>query len=128
MKIVLAAAASLLALAACDGIAPAPPKAPEVDYRPEEAGTVDHALCLLGFTAIPLREARGTGHHLVAAAVNGREGVFILDTGANLSVIDADHAARFGLASVRGRPGGAPASAAPRPPGRCRSTASPSEP
>jgi hypothetical protein len=106
MKIVLAASL-LLTLSACDMIAPPPPQAAKVDYRPEEAGTVDHALCLLGFTAIPLREARGTGHHLVTAAVNGREGVFILDTGANLSVIDVDHVAHFGLAAARGRPGGA---------------------
>jgi hypothetical protein len=106
MKIVLAAALPL-ALAGCDMIAPPPPQAAKVDYRPEEAGTVDHALCLLGFTAIPLREARGTGHHLVTASVNGKEGVFILDTGANLSVIDSDHVAHFGLAQARGRPGGA---------------------
>ncbi|HEX9963421.1 MAG TPA: retropepsin-like aspartic protease [Allosphingosinicella sp.] len=106
MKIVLAAA-SALALGACDMVAPPVPQAPEVEYRPEEAGTVDHALCLLGFTAIPLRESRGTGHHLVAAAVNGKEGVFVLDTGANLSVIDVDHAALFGLGAARGRPGGA---------------------
>ncbi|HEX8481313.1 MAG TPA: retropepsin-like aspartic protease [Allosphingosinicella sp.] len=106
MKVVLAAA-SMLALSACDMIAPPPPEAAKVDYRPGEAGTVDHALCLLGFTAIPLREARGTGHHLVTAAVNGRDGVFILDTGANLSVIDSDHVAHFGLGSARGRRGGA---------------------
>jgi hypothetical protein len=106
MKIVLAAAL-LLALPACDMIAPAPKETAKVDYRPGEAGTVDHALCLLGFTAIPLREARSTGHHLVTTAVNGKEGVFILDTGANLSVIDSDHVAHFGLASVRGRAGGA---------------------
>jgi predicted aspartyl protease len=106
MKIVLAAVASL-ALAACDGVAPPAPEAPKVEYRPEQAGTVDHALCLLGFTAIPLREARSTGHHLVTAAVNGKEGVFVLDTGANLSVIDVDHAAYFGLAAATGRRGGA---------------------
>lgn len=106
MKIVLAAALPF-ALAACDRIAPPPPEAAKVDYRPQEAGTVDHALCLLGFTAIPLREARSTGHHLVTASVNGKEGVFVLDTGANLSVIDVDHAAHFGLAAARGRPGGA---------------------
>ncbi|HEX8379355.1 MAG TPA: retropepsin-like aspartic protease [Allosphingosinicella sp.] len=106
MKIV-PAAILLLALAACDVIAPPPREAAKVDYRPQEAGTVDHALCLLGFTAIPLREARGTGHHLVTTAVNGKEGVFILDTGANLSVIDSDHVAHFGLASARGRRGGA---------------------
>jgi Aspartyl protease len=106
MKIVLAAAATL-ALPACDSVAPRAAEAPKVDYRPEEVGTVDHALCLLGFTAVRLGEARSTGHHLVRAAVNGKEGVFVLDTGANLSVIDVDHAAFFGLAAARGRPGGA---------------------
>ncbi|HLL29614.1 MAG TPA: retropepsin-like aspartic protease [Allosphingosinicella sp.] len=106
MKIVLAAAATL-ALCACDMVAPPAPEAPKVEYRPGEAGTVDHALCLLGFTAIPLREARSTGHHLVTAAVNGKEGVFVLDTGANLSVIDVDHAAHFGLGRAGGRRGGA---------------------
>jgi hypothetical protein len=106
MKIVLAALLAL-ALSACDMIAPRPTAAAKVDYRPQEAGTVDHALCLLGFTAIPLREARGTGHHLVTTAVNGKDGVFILDTGANLSVIDSDHVAHFGLGAERGRPGGA---------------------
>jgi hypothetical protein len=100
MKLVLAAALPI-ALAGCE--APLG-KAPEPDYRPEEAGTVDHALCLLGFTAIPLRETRTTGHHLVSAKVNGREGVFVLDTGANVSVIDSDHAGRFGIgrATTRG--------------------------
>ncbi|HEX8224362.1 MAG TPA: retropepsin-like aspartic protease [Allosphingosinicella sp.] len=106
MKIVLAATA-FLALPACDMIAPPAPEAAKVDYRPEEAGTVDHALCLLGFTAIPLKEARTTGHHLVTATVNGKEGVFVLDTGANLSVIDVDHAARFGVAGAGGVRGGA---------------------
>jgi predicted aspartyl protease len=93
MKIVLAA--TLIALAAaCD--APLQ-EAAAPDYRPEKAGTLDHALCLLGFTAIPLRSGRTTGHHLVTASVNGREGVFVLDTGANVSVIDSDHAGHFGL-------------------------------
>ena len=93
MKIVLAAAL-FAAAAGCD--APISETAAPA-YRPEEAGTVDHALCLLGFTAIPLRSARTTGHHLVSASINGREGVFVLDTGANVSVIDSDHAGRFGL-------------------------------
>ena len=106
MKIVLAAAATL-ALGACDMVVPPAQEAKTVEYRPEEAGTVDHALCLLGFTAITLGEARSTGHHLVKAAVNGKEGVFVLDTGANLSVIDVDHAAHFGVGAARGRPGGA---------------------
>lgn len=94
----------LAAVAGCDAV---PPAEPSPQYRPEEAGTVDHALCLLGFTAIPLEEARVTGHHLVSASVNGREGVFILDTGANVSVIDTEHAAYFGVGSGSVRRGGA---------------------
>ena len=103
MKIVLSFAL-LAAAAGCE--APISEKAMP-DYRPEEAGTVDHALCLLGFTAIPLRSARTTGHHLVSASINGREGVFVLDTGANVSVIDSDHAGRFGLGGGKASVGGA---------------------
>ena len=65
-------------------------------YRPEEAGTVDHALCLLGFTAVPLRKVL-TGHQLVEARVNGRKATFVLDTGANVSVVHAPAAAALGL-------------------------------
>lgn len=79
---------------------------PEPDYRPQEAGTVDHALCLLGFAAVPVREV-GTGHHLVEATINGRTGEFVLDTGANMTVIDRSHLARFGLSPASGDLGGA---------------------
>ncbi len=98
----LVAAAFLLS--ACD-MAQGPAPAPE--YRPEEAGTIDHALCLLGFTAIPLRRTAHTGHHLVEVTLNGRPGLFVLDTGANISVVEDDHAEHFGLseASALGRPG-----------------------
>ena len=105
MKNVLVLAASAFSLAACDAPLGAPDE--KVEYRPQEAGTVDHALCLLGSTAIPLKEARQTGHHLISATVNGMEGVFVLDTGANMSVVDVDHAARFGLVETRGVRGGA---------------------
>ena len=99
----LGLAALLIALSACDAL-----QAPQakVEYRPEEAGTVDHALCLLGFTAVPLRKAATTGHHLVRARLNGREGLFVLDTGANVSVIDDDHVATFGLNDRTARRGG----------------------
>ena len=103
MKIVLAA---LLFAAAAGCNAPISESA-ALDYRPEESGTVDHALCLLGFTAIPLRSAKTTGHHLVSASVNGREGVFVLDTGANVSVIDSDHAGHFGLGGAKASAEGA---------------------
>jgi predicted aspartyl protease len=81
----------LLLLCACrQATSPAP------EYRPEEAGTVDHAMCLLGFTAVPIREAV-TGHHLVEATINGRSGRFVLDTGANATVLDQAHRQRFGV-------------------------------
>ncbi len=85
--------------------------APAPDYRPGEAGTVDHALCLLGFTAVPVREI-STGHHLVQAAINGRRGEFVLDTGANMTVIDTAHLANFGLSPNSGSIGGAVTSVA----------------
>lgn len=94
--------ALLAAASACDPAAVAPPP----DYRPEEAGTVDHALCLLGFTAVPLRRTSATGHHLVEARLNGRPALFVLDTGANLSVIDDRFAAGFGLDERDGVRGG----------------------
>jgi len=93
----------LTAVAACD---PANLSREAVDYRPEQAGTVDHALCLLGFTAVSLRRTSGTGHHLVAARLNGRDALFVVDTGANLSVVDEAHAAAFGLGARGSRPGG----------------------
>ena len=91
------ACAALIALSACDR-ATAPVPAP--DYRPEEAGTVDHALCLLGFEAVPLREL-ATGHHLVDVNVNGRSAAFILDTGANMSVVHAPLAGALGIDAGR---------------------------
>lgn len=80
-----------LLLAGCDAVAP-----PEVDYRPGEAGTVDHALCLLGFQGVPLR-ALSTGHHVVALTLNRRAATFVVDTGANMTVLDERFADAFGL-------------------------------
>ncbi|HZG08220.1 MAG TPA: retropepsin-like aspartic protease [Allosphingosinicella sp.] len=97
---VLAAAA--LSLGACEQQLQ-PEKS--VEYRPEEVGTVDHAMCLLGFAAVPLREL-SSGHHLVDATVNGRKATFILDTGANLSVVHAPEAKGMGLPE-KGQPTGA---------------------
>jgi hypothetical protein len=90
----------LLPLGCREGTGPAP------EYRPEEAGTVDHALCLLGFTAIPVREI-STGHHLVEATINGRTGEFVLDTGANMTVVEVTHLADFGIDPSSGDLGGA---------------------
>lgn len=97
---VFAIAALLLACACRQASSPAP------EYRPEEAGTVDHALCLLGFTAVPVREV-STGHHLIQATINGRKGEFVLDTGANMTVIDRSHLRDFGLSMTSRDIGGA---------------------
>lgn len=73
---------------------------PAAEYRPQDAGTIDHALCLLGFVSVPVTGVN-PGHHLVEATINGVTGSFVLDTGANLTVINASQAERFGL-SARG--------------------------
>ena len=94
--------ASLLVLAGCDQIARQ--TATTAEYRPEEAGSVDHAMCLLGFAGVPLTEL-STGHHLVTLELNGTEAVFILDTGANATVLHAPHAKRFGIGEGLVMPG-----------------------
>jgi hypothetical protein len=101
----LRAALLLLALplAGCDFL-PAGQTPVRADYAPEEAGTVDHALCLLGFTGVPLREL-ASGHHTVDVVLNGRPATFVLDTGANATVLHAPYAEEFGVG--RGIPGGA---------------------
>ena len=88
--------AAFLLLGACQQEAGAPP-----DYQPEEAGTVDHALCLLGFAAVPVQEV-DPGHHLIQAQINGVSAKFVLDTGANLTVINDSMAERFGLSADGG--------------------------
>lgn len=76
-----------------------------MEYQPGEAGTVDHALCLLGFAAIPLEEV-ATGHHLVQARINGSQASFVLDTGANVTVVDAAQAEGLGVSADTSAPGG----------------------
>jgi hypothetical protein len=95
---------ALLLLAACDRL-PVGLGNQMGDYNPEEAGTVDHALCLLGFTGVPMREL-ASGHHIVEVTLNGRPGTFVLDTGANTTVLHTAYADEFGLAEG-GRVGGA---------------------
>lgn len=105
MRAILASLLLLPVLAGCDRL-PVAGSGPQVgDYRPEEAGTVDHALCLLGFTGVPMREL-ASGHHIVDVTLNGRPGTFVLDTGANATVIHAGYETDFGLAEG-GRVGGA---------------------
>jgi hypothetical protein len=99
---------TLLFLAAASGCDEAPlrPESPPVAYQPELAGTVDHALCLLGFAAAPMRGLT-TGHQMVDGELNGKPASFVLDTGANVSVVDASHAEAFGLKPQRGVTGAA---------------------
>lgn len=90
--------AALLLAAGCQD---SPSTAPAPEYNPEEAATVDHALCLLGYTAVPLRQV-SPGHHLVDATINGETGSFVLDTGANVTVIDEARAELFGITPSSG--------------------------
>lgn len=99
--------APLLLIAACDQSGGPFTKSdgPPVEYRPDEAGTVDHALCLVGFSAVPVQKI-DPGHHLIEASINGHVGNFVLDTGANVTVINAPEADRFGLSRGGGGPRG----------------------
>jgi hypothetical protein len=99
--------AHLLALAFLGSLPACQQAGPEkkTQYNPGEAGTVDHAMCLLGFAAVPLREL-STGHHLVDLTLNGQKATFILDTGANASVVHAAAGKRLGLPD-KGTPAGA---------------------
>ena len=103
LTIMAKAALPLVLLAGCDvGTSPfATADDAPVEYRPQEAGTVDHALCLLGFAAVPVRNVR-PGHQLVEATINGVTGDFVLDTGANVTVVNAAQAERFGLSAEGG--------------------------
>jgi predicted aspartyl protease len=57
---------------------------------------VAQAMCALGYSAIPLRTLP-SGHHVVAATLNGRPATFVVDTGAGRTVIHAPAAAGFGI-------------------------------
>lgn len=103
MKVRLALALPLAAsVAGCDRLDVADEP---VAYDPGDAGTVDHALCLLGFTGIPLRELR-SGHHLVDTTVNGRPAAFVLDTGANATVVHSPYAEELGIGDEATLPAG----------------------
>lgn len=99
-----AAAAFALVAAGCDQVAL--PGAPAPPLRPGLSETVGQALCQLGFTAIPLRELR-SGHHLVQVSLNGQPATFVVDTGANVTVLDAALAEKFGLTPRLGLRGAA---------------------
>lgn len=95
----LLAALAVSLTGACDGLAP-PTPAPGVEYHPELAGTVDHAMCLLGFTAVPIQRLV-TGHQLVKGLLNDKPATFVLDTGANVSLVHTGFAEDFGLKPQR---------------------------
>ena len=48
-----------------------------------------------------------TGHHLVEASLNGRKATFVLDTGANRSVLHAPYAEELGVGEGLAVPGAA---------------------
>ncbi len=81
-----------LFVAACDLV----PTARTATYDPGVSASVDQALCRLGFTAVPMTELT-SGHHLVEASLNGRTGRFVVDTGANATVLHASLVADYDL-------------------------------
>ena len=85
------AAACFLSLAGCKEVL-----TKTAAYEPQKAGSIDQAMCQLGFTAVPMRELL-TGHHLVEARLNGKPASFVVDTGANRTVLHAPFAGEFGL-------------------------------
>lgn len=101
MAVKLSGLLALLLLAGCDQTSGK--AGTTVDYRPGEAGTVDHALCLLGFSAVPVRAVE-PGHHLISATIDGETSYFVLDTGANVTVLDRSRAERLGLSFERRAP------------------------
>ena len=53
--------------------------------------------CRSGFTTIPMTPL-SSGHHSVAIVLNGRPGLFLIDTGAGATIIHAPYLAKFALA------------------------------
>lgn len=62
---------------------------------------VDPKLEAMRVTRVPFRKTGGV--MLVRASVNGREGTFLLDTGASMSIVFSRHAARYGLSARAAR-------------------------
>ena len=50
-----------------------------------------------GYESIKLAQMLGAGHLQLNATVNGVEGIFILDTGAGYTVMEAERMEKFGL-------------------------------
>lgn len=92
----------ILLLAACDAL----PVARTATYDPGVAASVDQAMCRLGFTAVPMTELP-SGHHLVEATLNGKAARFVVDTGANATVLHAPLVADYGLDRALGVAAGA---------------------
>lgn len=65
--------------------------------KPAEFSLVE-TLSAQGYAAIPLRKL-ATGHESVVVSVNGREGLFILDSGAGATVVDQRWSEHFALDS-----------------------------
>ena len=66
----------------------------------EDEGRLESCLLPAGYTALPLR--RGTGPHLEArASINGVSGRFLIDTGAQITVVNRTSLERFHLKAVK---------------------------
>ena len=58
--------------------------------------TLSDVLKAQGYVAVPLRKL-STGHESIAVTINGREGLFVLDSGAGASVVHTAFATSFDL-------------------------------
>lgn len=88
-RAVLTAAALLAACASLPNASGEPPIT---------AQTLSEALAASGYSSIPLKRLR-IGVETVALRINGQMGLFVLDTGASLTVIDSRRLAKFGIDS-----------------------------
>jgi hypothetical protein len=66
--------------------------------------SVDHALCLLDFTGIRL-QTLPTGHHTVDVVLNGKPATFIIDSGANVTILNSTFVKEFGVGPATSFPG-----------------------
>lgn len=64
-----------------------------------EPAPLQQFLARQGFAVFQLTKLP-TGHEIISVTINGRPGIFVLDSGAGRTVVNKDQLAKFGLASA----------------------------